>query len=111
MSRYNDVGHYEVGNVFIQLHSQNSRDTCHLGQKPSFGMLGKLHAPGAKQQNSIKNRGSNNVTALLNEEKVRQIKILLAQGVKHPILANMFGVAKPTISAISTGRNWKHVII
>lgn len=26
MSRINDIGHYEVGNVFIQLHAQNTRD-------------------------------------------------------------------------------------
>lgn len=26
MSRYNDIGHYEVGNVFIQLHSDNVRE-------------------------------------------------------------------------------------
>lgn len=26
MSRYNDIGHYEIGNVFIQLHSDNVRD-------------------------------------------------------------------------------------
>ena len=27
MSRYNDIGHYEVGNVFIQLHSENIRQS------------------------------------------------------------------------------------
>lgn len=26
MSRYNDIGHYEIDNVFIQLHAQNTSD-------------------------------------------------------------------------------------
>lgn len=28
MSRYGDLGHYEIGNVFIQMFSSNSHDSC-----------------------------------------------------------------------------------
>jgi hypothetical protein len=44
MSRKNDIGHYEIGNVFIQLHSENSRQ----------GMLGRQLAAATKAK--IKNK-------------------------------------------------------
>lgn len=111
MSRMNDIGHYELGNVFIQLHSENSQQINHIGQNPSMGFEGKLHTPSAKQKNSIKNRGSNNMTAKLTEDQVRDIKIALLQGTNHRTLADAYHVTKPTISAIATGRNWRHVTI
>lgn len=40
MSRYNDIGHYEIGNVFIQLHSENTAEANRrrVGVKnPNFG--------------------------------------------------------------------------
>lgn len=41
MSRVNDTGHYESGNVFIQLHSQNVRDA---GPQRSVALRGKSHS-------------------------------------------------------------------
>lgn len=49
MSRYNDLGHYEVGNVFIQLHVANSRDA--LCGKPNV------------------NKGKKSETALIREQQ------------------------------------------
>ena len=111
MSRINDIGHYELGNVVIQLHSQNSSDTDHTGQPASFGMLGKFHQSQTLELMSHATRGANNPIAKLTEDQVREIKISLSQGTKHQDLANAYHVTKPTISAIATGRNWKHVTI
>ena len=41
MSRYNDIGHYEVGNVFIQLHSANAGQ-AHKGKVVSDKTRQKL---------------------------------------------------------------------
>lgn len=111
MSRKNDIGHYETGNVFIQLHSKNSSDIDHVGRMPSFGMQGKFHSSHTLEIMSDVMRGDNNPTAKLTEEQVREIKISLRQGAKHRALADAYRVTKPTISAIATGRNWKHVTI
>ena len=63
MSRYNDLGHYEVGNVFIQEHSDNVRQAQigrkgyyrageknpYYGKKHSEETLEKIKAARAKQ--------------------------------------------------------------
>jgi hypothetical protein len=41
MSRIDDIGHYEVGNVFIQLHSKNVHD-AKIGSKINPEQLKKL---------------------------------------------------------------------
>jgi len=48
MSRYNDIGHYEVGNVFIQLHSDNVSQrtfTPELLAKISAARKGHIKTP------------------------------------------------------------------
>lgn len=43
MSRKNDVGHYEIGNVFIQLHTQNVSD-AHRGKPKPASQRAKIGA-------------------------------------------------------------------
>jgi transcriptional regulator with XRE-family HTH domain len=43
------------------------------------------------------------------EAKVRAIKVALAKGTNQQELADRFSVAQCTISAIATGRIWKHI--
>jgi hypothetical protein len=56
-------------------------------------------------------RGTNNNSAKLTEEQVRQIKTLLQQKVKHKILAEQFGVSRVIITQINTGVKWSQVTI
>ena len=45
MSRYNDIGHYEVGNVFIQLFEQNRKDAVEgftLSSSQKAAMMSKV---------------------------------------------------------------------
>lgn len=112
MSRVNDLGHYEAGNVFIQLHTQNTSQRTRFGDTTkSTRFKGKRHTAEHNQLMSEMNLGSKNRSAIIDETIVRNIKISLASGEKHRVLADRYGVAKPTISAIATGRNWKHVTI
>ncbi len=53
--------------------------------------------------------GSNNLIALLDEGKVKQIKIRLRNGETAKSIAQDFNVAKNTIFAIKQNRTWKHV--
>lgn len=46
MSRYNDVGHYEVGNVFIQLSTNNTRQ---MARTPEVIEKMTQHLKGSKQ--------------------------------------------------------------
>lgn len=66
MSRYGDVGPYELGNVFIQLNADNSRDACkgvyrpgktlskhtcpHCGKIGDMGNLNRWHNNNCKQK-------------------------------------------------------------
>lgn len=47
--------------------------------------------------------------AKLTIDQVRTIKSMIAAGSTHRSLAERYGVAPVTISAIASGRNWRHV--
>jgi hypothetical protein len=53
--------------------------------------------------------GSRNGAARLNEEKVKQIKILLKEGITQRAIAKRYGVHQATIWRISKGRKWNHI--
>lgn len=55
--------------------------------------------------------GSLNGTAVLDEEKVREIKKLISEGNTQNSIAEKFGVTKTTIYRIRKGTHWKHVTI
>jgi len=48
-------------------------------------------------------------TAVLTKEDVLAIKGMLDAGVVHRSIASKYGVERSTITAISRGKNWKHV--
>lgn len=54
-------------------------------------------------------QGSNNPAAILNEEKVKQIRIKLLKGDSILQLANIYGVGKSQISSIKHYHSWKHI--
>ena len=66
-------------------------------------------------KHSFKNRlqvakiGSNNLQSKLNEEKVREIRILYKEGNNISDLSRRYGVTLSTISKILKRINWKHV--
>lgn len=113
MSRLNDLGHYEVGNVFIQLHSQNISqiDRSNFDWSKPARMRGKKHSLETLTQMSQVQRGSGNANARLTENQVVEIKRMLTLGLDRQDIADSFDVSKQAISAIATGRNWKHVSI
>lgn len=51
------------------------------------------------------NRGN----IILSEQDVVEIKQLLRSGHRQKVIAEHYGVSRPTISAINSGRNWSHV--
>ena len=55
--------------------------------------------------------GSLNGSAKLNEEKVKEIKILILNGESCYSLGKKFGVSKQTILRIKDGKNWSQVTL
>lgn len=47
----------------------------------------------------------------LSEVSVAEIKRLILDGVSHASIAKMFGVSRPSITAIGSGRRWGHVLV
>lgn len=72
--------------------------TAKQNTRHSFDVLGKQVERGSKHGNSK-----------LTESLVYQIKQLRHDGVKVKVLSVMFGVNEAQISAITLGRQWKHV--
>lgn len=54
-------------------------------------------------------KGEDQYLAKLTAEKVREIRILLKQGVSTVQLGKQFGVDRTTIRAVKSGKTWKHV--
>ena len=55
------------------------------------------------------NQGSGRYNAVLNEDKVVEIRRRADAGEKHSVLAAEFGVARPNIGRIQRHEIWKHV--
>lgn len=49
--------------------------------------------------------------SVLNENQVREIKKMLKDKVYQKEIVRIFNVSQATISAISVGKNWKHITI
>ena len=55
-------------------------------------------------------RGTRNPSVKLTDEKVREIRQMITDGVGTTNIAKQFGVAKGSIEHIRTRRNWGHVL-
>ena len=62
----------------------------------------------ARKQRSC--MGIRNPHAVLNDQKVREIKLMLDLGERPTAVARHFGVNDGTIRDIEAGRTWKHVV-
>lgn len=88
----------------------------HLDGNPSNNNLDNLKWGSATENARDKllhgtdGRGINNSCAILNEDKVREIRVKIANGARNPDIALEYGVNVNTISAIRTGRSWGHVV-
>lgn len=87
--------------LFLGTRSENMKDMADKGRHPNKKGVPLL----------IDNKGSKHIFSKLNEEKVKQIKIKLSQGIKGTIIAREYNVVDQTIYEIKNGKNWKHVII
>lgn len=69
------------------------------------------HAKGRSSggRNGGGHKGEKNGRSILTAEKVKQIRRRLRNKCDRRGLAKEYGVTKPTIDAIATGRNWSHV--
>ncbi len=56
-------------------------------------------------------KGEKHTRAELTDDKIREIKMMLASGMAQPSVAKMMGVCNSTISLINTGKRWGHVKI
>lgn len=86
--------------------------TCHMRADraiKSRQLLIPLFDEGRKKPKDGIHRGSNNARALLTEDQVKEVKVLLRSNERQADIAERFGVKKHVISAISTGQNWSHV--
>lgn len=54
-------------------------------------------------------QGSFSATAKLDEEDAIEIRRRIAKGETHASIANHFGVSRPTVSLIASGKNWAHL--
>lgn len=56
-------------------------------------------------------KGENHGNSKLNDEKIREIKYLLAMGEKQHVIAQKFNISERAISDINCGKTWKHITV
>jgi predicted XRE-type DNA-binding protein len=82
---------------------------CNKVTNLSWGTLKQNQGPD-RVRDGTDNQGEKCNLAKLNEMQVRVIhRLLESKSMTHAEIAEIFGVKKPTISAIKTGRNWNHL--
>lgn len=95
---------------------------CHKCDNPSCTNPDHLWLGTLKQNNDDKiakcrqnnvppphKRGSENGSAKLNEEQVKEIRVLLEKGLTSRDIGEQYGVSKTTILRIKNCTHWKHV--
>jgi hypothetical protein len=63
----------------------------------------------AMENGFMDNKGKNNGMAILDDEKVREIKLLLKQGIYQRTIAEKFGVSRSCILSINLGKTWSYI--
>lgn len=92
-------------------------ECCHDDGNPQNNNLDNLRwdTPRANQADRLKhgtsNRGSQSPAAKLNEEQVKEILLLLANGKTQIEIAGQYGVCTDTIGSIHRRINWTHVTL
>ena len=81
------------------------------GTKVSAGLKAKGIGPtkACIEASSKANRGEGHRDAKLTEAQVLEIYALLRSGIPNQEIADKYGVKRPTISNIRSGRKWKHL--
>lgn len=81
-------------------------------RKISEANTGRMWSEEARQKLSAALRGENNPNAELTEQGVREIKLLLEEGVLLlREIAAMYGVSRKAIGHIKRGRRWAHLAV
>ena len=88
-----------VNHLFLGTASDNMMDMANKGRHP--------YKRGMKREPVV--IGSKCGTAKLNEDKVREIKIKLNNGIKGTVIARKYGIVDQVIYDIKHGRSWKHI--
>jgi hypothetical protein len=102
--------------LWVGTQKENIQDMVNKGRKPCQKGIPKSKEHLEKLQigrlNNWKSReGSKHYLAKLNEEKVKEIKIMIRDGISTVEIAKMFNVCQSNISLIKTGKRWNHVSI
>lgn len=53
--------------------------------------------------------GTSNVNAVLNEDKVRLIRLAAGYGIALRLMARAFGTSQRTIQAVVRNETWRHI--
>lgn len=92
----------------VVCHSCDNRECCnpkHLW----LGTVADNNHDRDRKGRQVAPRGSAHSKALLNEEKVREIRTAHAAGTRQVDLAKKYGVTPTVINFVIKGRTWRHV--
>ena len=107
--------HRLVAEAFIP-NPENKPQVAHIDGDPSNNQVSNLRWSTAlendadKLVHSTRGLGSRNSGSLLQERDVREIRVLLNQGIMHKDIAVLFSVKPSTISSIAQEVSWSWLV-
>ena len=63
------------------------------------------------KKNSGVAKGERNSKAKLNESQVKEIKLMLKDGIKQKVISKIYNVCPSAIQKIASGLNWGWIIV
>lgn len=98
--------------LFLGTHKDNMADSARKGRHPrnrtKYLPEGERHH--SKLRPEVVARGERNGSAVLSERNVIEIRKRRSCGETLSSISKSFGVAKGTITFITTGKTWKHIL-
>jgi hypothetical protein len=96
----------EPDHLYEGTRADNDRDAR---ERRRNGLKGARGDANGMRTHAGLSRGSRNAKAKLTENIVAEIKRCVFDGEVQQEVADRFGVSRPTISGIKSGKTWKHV--
>jgi hypothetical protein len=97
--------------LWIGTFKENTQDACTKGKMKGFSR--KVHSEESKNKmrkpHNINRKGEKHPNAILDENKVKEIRNLFSQGLTRKEISEIFKITKNCVKDVVLRRSWKHI--
>jgi group I intron endonuclease len=102
----------EKNGMFGKKHSEESLIKMRIAQSvDGMHFQGRFHSNESKEKMRVSSSGEKSATAVLNNDQVKEIKLMIFNGKTNLEISKIYNVMPCTISQIKVGESWKDVSV